>query len=208
MRKVNSFFGHALFFIGALKIIFSLLIIVQLFININSIFNGGSYGFGYFPIFSLLIGLTQFIIGAGSILMILLNMTNNPKVIPGYLLGLGALLIELFTPSMLYILVLFAECGMYMKAGSKIIRENSSFEIKSTKTSIKENTNKNTEWFYSAQSSQKAKNEKKISMLEEELKEWKQLLDAGQVDEESYDFETNKLNEKINKLKKLNNNEM
>ena len=201
MRKVNSFFGHALFFIGALKIIFSLLIIVQLFININSIFNGGSYGFGYFPIFSLLIGLTQLIIGAGSILMILLNMTNNPKVIPGYLLGLGALLIELFTPSMLYILVLFAECGMYMKAGSKIIRENSSFEIKSTKTSIKENPSKNTEWFYSAQSSQKAKNEKKISMLEE-------LLDAGQVDEESYDFETNKLNEKINKLKKLNNNEM
>ena len=197
MRKVNSFFGHALFFIGALKIIFSLLIIVQLFININSIFNGGSYGFRYFPIFSLLIGLTQ-----------LINMTNNPKVIPGYLLGLGALLIELFTPSMLYILVLFAECGMYMKAGSKIIRENSSFEIKSTKTSIKENPSKNTEWFYSAQSSQKAKNEKKISMLEEELKEWKQLLDAGQVDEESYDFETNKLNEKINKLKKLNNNEM
>lgn len=137
--------------------------------------------------------------------MILLNMTNNPKVIPGYLLGLGALLIELFTPSMLYILVLFAECGMYMKAGSKIIRENSSFEIKTPK---KKKPNPNTEWFYSAQSSQKAKNEKKISMLEEELKEWKQLLDAGQVDEESYDFETNKLNEKINKLKKLNNNEM
>ena len=75
--------------------------------------------YGYYPTFSFILGGAQILLAIGFIIMIFVNMINQPGVIPGYLWGLGAILIELITPSSIYIFVLFAECGIYMKAGQK-----------------------------------------------------------------------------------------
>lgn len=70
---------------------------------------------------------------------------KQPEVITGYLLGLGATLLEFIVPSFLSFYFVFVECGMHMKAGTKIRNEN-----------VGQNTNnrnikqavKNTDWFY------------------------------------------------------------
>ena len=123
-KKVNGFFGHALFIVGAVKIIFMVMVLIQLLAGINSILNGGSADFGYSYLLSMLIGGSQFILAIASIVMIIVNTKNQPEVIPGYLIGLGAVAIEIFAPSFITIIALLASCGMYMKAGTYIREKN------------------------------------------------------------------------------------
>ena len=203
LKTVNEIFGYGLFGVGALKIVFTILVFLQMFTNVNIALNGGDgTDYGYYPTFSIIIGGVQILLAIGSIIMILINSTKQPAVIPGYLWGLGAILIELITPSSIYIFVLFAECGMYMKAGHKIRNQNeyykSEFRPKTSKATIK-----NTEWFYNDQNIQNPQNDvkkqKRIEKIEKELYEWKQLLDTGEIDEETYNQETNRLIEKEKK---------
>ena len=203
LKTVNEIFGYGLFGIGALKIIFTILVFSQIFINVNIAFNGGDgTDYGYYPTFSMILGGAQLLLAIGSIIMIMVNVTKQPGVIPGYLWGLGAILIELITPSSIYIFVLFAECGMYMKAGHKIISKNeiykSEFRPKTSKKIIK-----NTEWFYNERNEkngqENVKKQKRMEKLEKELEEWKKLLDNGEIDEETYHQETNRLIEKERK---------
>lgn len=204
LRAVNQFFGYGLFGVGAAKIIYTILIFMQAFTNVNTILNGGeSVGYGYYPIFTLILGGTQLLLAIGSIVMILINSTQQPAVLPGYLWGLGAIIVELITPSGLYIFVLFPECGMYMKGGQKIISNNESY-----RNEFREKTNKkrvkNTEWYYGKKNEQNEyitnKNQKKIEKIEKELEEWKQLLDDGEIDELTYNEEIARLIEKEKKL--------
>ncbi len=203
LKTVNEIFGYGLFGVGALKIVFTILVFLQMFTNVNIALNGGDgTDYGYYPTFSIIIGGVQILLAIGSIIMILINSTKQPAVIPGYLWGLGAILIELITPLSIYIFVLFAECGMYMKAGHKIRNQNeyykSEFRPKTSKATIK-----NTEWFYNDQNIQNPQNDvkkqKRIEKIEKELEEWKQLLDTGEIDEETYNQETNRLIEKEKK---------
>lgn len=203
LKAVNEFFAYGLFGIGVVKIIYTILLFMQMFTNVNIALNGGiGTDYGYFPLFSRLIGWAQILLAIGSVIMIFVNIINQPGVIPGYLWGLGAILIELITPSSIYIFVLFAECGMYMNAGRKIRNKNvmykEEFKPKTSKKTIK-----NTEWFYSDKNEQNQKEDikkqKRIEKLEKELEEWKQLLDTGEIDEETYYQETNKLIEKEKK---------
>ena len=203
LKTVNEIFGYGLFGVGALKIVFTILVFLQMFTNVNIALNGGDgTDYGYYPTFSIIIGGVQILLAIGSIIMILINSTKQPAVIPGYLWGLGAILIELITPLSIYIFVLFAECGMYMKAGHKIRNQNeyykSEFRPKTSKATIK-----NTEWFYNDQNIQNPQNDvkkqKRIEKIEKELYEWKQLLDTGEIDEETYNQETNRLIEKEKK---------
>ena len=73
------------------------------------------------------------------------------------------------------------------------------FKPKTSKKTIK-----NTEWFYNNQNTQNSQNDvkkqKKIEKIEKELYEWKQLLDSGEIDEEIYNAETNRLIEKERRI--------
>ena len=102
----------------------AVLVLLQVGSNITAIFNGGDVKSEYYPSLSTIIGFAQLILAIGSIIMIIVNIKKQPGVIIGYLWGLGTLLIELITPSMLSFYAVFVECGMYMKAGTKIRNQN------------------------------------------------------------------------------------
>lgn len=145
VKKANEIFGYGLFIVGALKLLLLILVVLQLGSNIISIFNGGNVNSEYYPTFSTAIGIAQIILAIGSIIMIIVNIKNQPGVIIGYLWGLGAFLIQFITPSIISFYVVFIECGMYMKAGSKIRKKNIGIDKNYRK--IKQDM-KNTEWFY------------------------------------------------------------
>lgn len=145
VKKLNEIFGYGLFIVGALKILFVILVLIQVGTNITAIFNGGSVNSEYYPAFSTIIGFAQLVLAMGSIIMIILNIKRQPEVITGYLWGLGALLIEFITPSIMSFYAVFVECSMYMKAGTKIRNKNTGSDKNYRK--IKQDM-KNTEWFY------------------------------------------------------------
>ncbi len=59
------------------------------------------------------------------------------------------------------------------------------------------------EWSYGKKNEQNEyiseKKQKRMEKLEKELEEWKQLLDTGEIDEETYNQETSRLIEKERK---------
>ena len=123
-------------------------------------------------------------------------------------MGLGAALLEVIVgSSIFYFLIVFAECGMYLKAGQKIINNNKTY--KDEFVPKKRKKSKSSEWYYEKRNEQNEyeniKKQKGIEKLEKELEEWKQLLDAGEVDEETYNQETNRLIEKVKKKNEQNN---
>lgn len=186
MRKLNEIFGYGLFIVGVAKIILVILVLLQAGTNIIAIFNGGSANSEYYPVFSLVIGFLQLILAIGSIIMIILNIKKQPQVIIGYLYGLGALLLEFVIPPIMSFYFVFVECGLYMKAGNKIRNVNWGLgkEEKINKKIIK-----NTDWFYSD------KKEQRKGELEKENYESKELSDLMEVDETTYDIETNFMKE-------------
>lgn len=142
LKKVNEFFGYAHSIVGVLKIILIILVLIQINTTMSETLNGKEVSADYYPTFSTTIGFAQIILAVGSIIMIIFNKKNS-EVILGYLLGLGALLIEFITPAIIFFYISFAQCGLYMKAGSKI-RDKNEEKRGATKEIIK-----NTEWFYS-----------------------------------------------------------
>ena len=146
LKKINEVFGYGLFVVGILKILLVILVIIQVGTNIIAVFNGGNVNADYYPVFSLIIALFQIVLAIGSIIMIILNTKKQPEVILGYLLGLGALLIELITPSIISFYIVFLVCSMYMKAGTKIRDKNIGSDRSYRKIKLDK---KNTEWFYS-----------------------------------------------------------
>jgi len=151
--------------------------------------------------FTLIVEFTEIILAFGSIIMIFVNMKKCPNVIPGYLLGLGALFLEFFVPFSKNIIAILTECSMHMSAGAKITRNNLSY-VKEQKTS--KEMIKNTDWFYSSEiknsDNSKIKKQQKIAKIEKTISQWKELLDLGEIDENTYIEETNKLKEKQKKI--------
>ena len=203
IRKLNEIFGYGLFVVGALKLLLAVLVILQLGTNIAAIMNGENINTDTYANFSMTVALAQIILALGSIIMIFVNSKSNPEVITGYLLGLGAIMLEFITPSFLTIFMVFVQCGMYMKAGTKITNKNLSYksEQRTSKKMIK-----NTDWFYSERKEQKERSEqieiqaqKRKAKLENELREWNELLELGEIDEATYNEETNRLIEKERK---------
>lgn len=204
LKVINGIFGYGFFVVGTLKCLFTILVFLQMFTNVNIALNGGDgTNYGYYPILSLIIGGVQFFLAIGSIVMIFVNSTTQPSVIPGYLWGIGAVLLEIMTGSMMiiYILVIFVECGMYVKAGQKIMDSNENYKdefIPETRRKPK-----NPEWYYGKRNEQNeyvsVEKQQRMEKLEKELEEWKQLLDDGEIDEETYNQETSKLIEKVRK---------
>ena len=46
IRTVNEIFGYGLFGLGALKIVFTILVFLQMFTNVNIALNGGEWSYG------------------------------------------------------------------------------------------------------------------------------------------------------------------
>ena len=202
LKTVNRIFGYGLFGMGAIKIIYTIFLLSQMVTNVNIALNGGEWSYVFAPIIVQVISFVQTLLTLGSVIMIFVNMIQQPKVIIGYVWGLGAMLVPYIIPSWLVIGALLVQCGMLMKAGTEIMNNSDTYKNEfRPKTSKK--TIKNTEWYYGKKNEQNEyvseKKQKRIEKLEKELAEWKQLLDTGEIDEETYNQETNRLIEKERK---------
>lgn len=196
LKTINNFFGYLFYTVAVSKIFVVFLTLLQLGTNLTAIFNGGNVKSNYFPILTTVLGFAELVLLIGSIVMIIINIKKQPGVITGYLYGLGGILLELIMPSSMGIVILFVQFSMFMKAGSKIRSKNIGYEreSKTTKKMIK-----NTDWFYSNEDVKNRKSEKiekRKAKIEEELQGWRQLLDSGEIDEETYNQEKQRLIEK------------
>lgn len=123
IREVNRFFGYAYFVVGFIKIIFTLIIFLQLFSNLNAIYNNADYSdMSSLQTFSIILGGIQFGLGICSIVMIFVNRVKQPNVILGYVIGLAAVCLEFFMAGILTYFIIIPECYLYMEAGKKITR--------------------------------------------------------------------------------------
>ena len=200
LKKINEFMAYLYFAAGMVKLIYIIMVFMQFSANIVAIFNGGEGNNGYFPEISFAIGITQIILGIVSIIMIFICSTRQPEVISGYFWGLGALALEFIVPNSLFVYVVFAQCGMYIRAGIKIRNGAGRYED----TSKNKKLAKNTEWFYNEQNDNKVElsegeMQNIMDKLQPEIQEWKKLLSSGMIDEDMYNKEINKM---INKEKK------
>lgn len=205
LRKTNEVFGYMHFIVGALKILVLILILSKLFSNLSIIYSGGEADLNYYSELTILVGWMEIILAVSSVIMIIINIKYHPKVINGYLLGLGAVLCEFIFPKILAIFSIFIQSGLYMKAGTMIRKNNLdySYDYKPTTKTTKKII-RNTEDYYSSNEKEQVdiKEEKRRMKLEKELNEWKQLLDLGEVDETTYTNEINKLKKKEEERKK------
>ncbi len=145
LKKVNDFFGMSLTIIGILKVVLIILVLIESGNAATALVTGSEYSGLSLKSFSAFIGYGQIILAISSIVMIFVNMKKYPGVIVGYLIGLGALALEVILPSIIFFIYAFVECGLYIKAGNTIrnkefklfnIEEDSSAKVEST------------DWFY------------------------------------------------------------
>ena len=134
--------------------------------------------------------------------MLIVNIFKGPEVAPGYGKSIGAFILciigELFSNLLGYGILIFAS-GVYIKAG-KDIRENNFKYVKDTKRIKK--VEENTGWFYDKVQdiSNDPKKQKKIAKINEEIDGWKQLLDSGEIDEQTFNTEKDRLTKKLKNL--------
>ena len=204
LKTVNRIFGYGLFAMGAIKIIYTIFLLSQMVTNVNIALNGGEWSYGFFPIIAQVISLVQTLLTIGSVIMIFVNITQQPKVIKGYGWGLGAMLVPYIIPSWPWLIIgtLILQCGMLMKAGTEIMSNSDTYKNE-FKPKMSNKTIKNTEWYLGKKNEQNEyiseKKQKRMEKLEKELEEWKQLLDTGEIDEKTYHQETSRLIEKERK---------
>ena len=204
LKKINRIFGYGLFGIGAIKIIYTIFLLSKISNNVNSAFNGGEWNYGFFSLIITVINLVQVLLMIVSAIMIFVNIMEQPKVIKGYAWGLGSMLVTYIIPSWPWLIIgtLILQCGMLMKAGTEIMSTSDTYKNE-FKPKMSNKTIKNTEWYLGKKNEQNEyiseKKQKRMEKLEKELEEWKQLLDAGEIDEETYHQETNRLIEKERK---------
>ena len=204
LKKINRIFGYGLFGIGAIKIIYTIFLLSKISNNVNSAFNGGEWNYGFFSLIITVINLVQVLLMIVSAIMIFVNIMEQPKVIKGYEWGLGSMLVTYIIPSWPWLIIgtLILQCGMLMKAGTEIMSTSDTYKNE-FKPKMSNKTIKNTEWYLGKKNEQNEyiseKKQKRMEKLEKELEEWKQLLDTGEIDEETYYQETNKLIEKERK---------
>lgn len=204
LKTVNRIFGYGLFGVGAVKIIYTIFLLSQIATNVNSAFNGGEWNYGFFSLIIKVISLVQVLLMIGSAIMIFVNIKEQPKVIKGYAWGLGSMLVTYIIPSWPWLIIgtLILQCGMLMKAGTEIMSTSDTYKNE-FKPKMSNKTIKNTEWYLGKKNEQNEyvseKKQKRMEKLEKEIEEWKQLLDTGEIDEETYNQETSKLIEKERK---------
>lgn len=145
VKKMNDIFGYAYYLFGILYGLLIFIMIIQIFSSIGGSINSKSFAINDYGVFAKILGLMNFVLFIGSIVGIVLNLKEQSEVVIGYLLGLGAIIIGLIVPSFILVFFVFAQCGLYIKAGSMISSKNNGVGKNYRKS--KQNR-KNTEWFY------------------------------------------------------------
>lgn len=146
LKKANDFLGYSFYTVGASKIILIILAFLKFGNDVSDIVNNNALTSSDIIILcSGLIGIAQIVLAIAAVVMIFINMSNEPKAVKGYLYSIGAILIEIFAPSFLMIFFIFAECGLYMKAGTILVKSNSGISKNNKRN---EELTKNTEWFF------------------------------------------------------------
>ena len=140
IKKPNEIFAYAFFIVGVLKLLVIILALTQATSNLNAITSGGEMSTVDYSSFNGLLGVVQIILAIGSIVMIILNIKQIPKVISSYGIYLGALFLELVSSG---IFVTFFCAGTYMKVGVTIKKKAIGDGSKNY-----EKIKKNTDWFY------------------------------------------------------------
>ena len=206
LRGINNIFGWGFIIIGALRVLMIFLAILAIFSNLSAIYSGGAVSsIDNVSTLSTCIGFVQILLGLCSIVMFIINIFKGPEVVSGYGKAIGAFILciigEMFSNLLGFGIIIVAS-GIYVKAGIDI-RENNFKYIKDTKKAKK--VEENTGWFYDEvqDTSNDPKKQKKIAKLNEEINEWKQLLDSGEIDEQTFNGEKDVL---IKKLKNLGAN--
>lgn len=172
LKRVNQIFGYLLFSIGVIKLIYTFLIIINMFENVQAIFSGGYADYGYYPILSNIIGFSQLIIAIGSIVMIIINLIRGQfKIIFGYVAGLFSVILEFITPTIFAFYVSLAECSIYMWSGNRVVKNNADYKgvIKTSRKQVK-----NTDWFYAENRDihKKNKTKKEEKHIEDNVEEY------------------------------------
>lgn len=169
-KTINKIFGYGHFIVGALKIILIIFVVTQFSSSINSILlekeTSGTSNLELIETINLWMGIVQWILLFGSIIMIFVNTNNEPETIPGYLIGIGAIATELLMPNFFSFFKLFTVAGIYMKAGSKINQAASKYTTvrKTTKKTIK-----STNWFFNDDTRENSDKEIKKDISEKDL---------------------------------------
>jgi len=146
LKKTNDFLGYSFYTVGASKIILIILAFLNFGNDVSDIVNNNALTSSDIIILcSGIIGIAQIVLAIAAVVMIFINMSNEPKAVKGYLYSIGAILIEIFVPSFLMIFFIFAECGLYMKAGTILVKSNSGISKNNKRN---EELTKNTEWFF------------------------------------------------------------
>lgn len=195
VTKLNKFFGYALFTVGALKLILMMLIVIQLTTAIGAVFSGGQVSTTDYTVATGVIGLAEIILAIGSIIMIIVNIQKESGVITGYLLGLGAILMEFIVPSMM--IVFLIEVSLYMKAGSKIVNKNQEWNQPYQPHKTNKKMIQDTDWFYA-----KPKEENEKNNFKEKINQLTGIFDSEEIDETECDEKTYNENNDSEFLKK------
>ena len=67
LKTVNNIFGYGLLGVGISKIIFTILIFLQMFTNVNAALNGSTnINYDYYSTFSVILGGVQLFLALGS----------------------------------------------------------------------------------------------------------------------------------------------
>ena len=196
LKKANLYFGYAFYTIGVLKLIQSIFWMVSAFSGVSNVLSGGNVDFGTLNLFVNIVQYLQIFISIGSIVMLISNLKNQPKVVIGYAIVIGDFILYFIMPKfILMYYVLFIECAVFAKAGKNVLNANAEYGPirKIDKTAIK-----NSEWFYSEESKEKnniqrkSQPQKTNKSIEEKIKEIKVWAGLESENEEYNDFTENK----------------
>ena len=216
LRRVNKIFAWGYFAVGATRVVILFIALAQVISAFNAVFDGRSLAMMSFDGISLVLSICQIILFIGSIVMVILNSKKQPEVIKGYLMGIGAFVLHfIFSAFILLIFISAFSFVMYIRAGQMINKNNAKGEnllrtnrsdsdlddyFKNKANEEKDEKEKVQEITQDKTNVIDYKTEKKIQKIDKEIQEWKSLFDSQQIDEELYNLELNRLNEKKNKV--------
>lgn len=200
VSKANSVMGYGLMLVGAAKAILIILIFSKITMKLSLLLSGLNLTTIYFPTFSSVIMYCQIALCIGAMIMAMINYSVQEELVTPYLATLGAFLLDIIMPSILAIIVIFFSCYIYFKSGNTILRLNTD---KGAEKRYNKKLKKRTEYFYSGKRKNKLTNQEQIELIKADIKneiqEWKNLLDSGEIDLESYNQEIERLNKKAQK---------
>ena len=143
LNKINRFLGNVILWVGIAKIVYVIIIVFKFVFNVSTIASGGTADNEYYPGISAIIGLSQLIFTAISVVMIIINkIKDRNEVLLGYIGVIGALILELIIPSLFSIFTVFIVSSIYMKSGLHI--QSYSLNYKKKDKKMKDAT----DWFY------------------------------------------------------------